>query len=746
MTYPTSVKIYAYLNSSWTDLSSYVVSGVKGHWGLLTNHPLDLLADIGTIEFMLNNSGNEFAPDHASALSGWGWGVPVKLVVNFDGEDYVRFYGPIIDIDIQPGTTARKRAAVTVADWMDYAANYPLVSPGIDTDKRGDEALTTILENMPIQPQATDFDEGVNTFDYIFDTVNTTTKAYSEASKIAFSEIGYIYHKKDKTYGDTLVFESNHYRHGLRTLKEIPKSSGDSGFLLMETGDYLLQETGDKIILNEKAEYTADNVAIGIEIDYGQNVINRLTQLAYPKKVDGSATVLFSLASPMPIGSGETIEFRGNYADPSGGADVSGKDMVTPVINTDYKVWTNSDGTGTDITANLTITATYGTEGVSYSLYNGSAYAGWITTLQARGIGIYTYNPIEYACQDTTSINDYGYRWATLHQKYQQRLTMGMPVINAILEQEKQPRTKLNKIKLSANRSDELMMAFLNIHIGDLIEIKEDQPGIDGYYFLQGVEFEIRPGGKIVCFSWIVKEFLSLLKGLSLISCEFDGESTDGLNFGQIPHICNLTDRSFAARVYAHTRGEGDTEDEIILGPFSDAAGCLLYLEDEYVKFYIKSTSGISSWRTPVDSVTRDDWMHVLVTNAADPTGPPVIYIDGVSQTLTQLDVTTDPLANETGCNFFIGNWKTATNDYNRPFDGLIKEVQVHNVNLTQAEATTLAGGGEVTRGLVFQAPCVRTRELSDFEDLTLTTEKLLDNIFGMVGTPHGSVVTRLIE
>jgi len=40
----------------------------------------------------------------------------------------------------------------------------------------------------------------------------------------------------------------------------------------------------------------------------------------------------------------------------------------------------------------------------------------------------------------------------------------------------------------------------------------------------------------------------------------------------------------------------------------------------------------------------------------------------------------------------------------------------------------------------------VRTEDLADFEDLTLTaSDKLIDNMYGAIGTPNGSVVTRLI-
>jgi hypothetical protein len=70
---------------------------------------------------------------------------------------------------------------------------------------------------------------------------------------------------------------------------------------------------------------------------------------------------------------------------------------------------------------------------------------------------------------------------------------------------------------------------------------------------------------------------------------------------------------------------------------------------------------------------------------------------------------------------------------------------------LTSVEATTLYNSGVqddalVTDGLIFQGPCVRTKDYPLYEDETLTESlKVLDNVYGMVGTPHGSPIGRAV-
>ena len=107
----------------------------------------------------------------------------------------------------------------------------------------------------------------------------------------------------------------------------------------------------------------------------------------------------------------------------------------------------------------------------------------------------------------------------------------------------------------------------------------------------------------------------------------------------------------------------------------------------------------------------------------------------------------------EVGTPLIIGNWETATEDYSKAFDGKIKDARIYDMSKTSTSAADLAaalyaegaGGTGNFDGMVFQAFAVRTLELSTFEDLTLTDEKLLDAYNGYIGTPNGSPVVRLI-
>src|SRR5690349_16256269 len=125
--------VYAYLNLAWYNLTPYVQPSLTAEWGISGNGPLDRVADVGELKFDLNNASGIFSPENAAALSGWKLGVPVKLTFTFESEEYIRFYGFVSDIQIDPGAYGSRRAHVTVLDWLDYATKHPIVNPGIQS-------------------------------------------------------------------------------------------------------------------------------------------------------------------------------------------------------------------------------------------------------------------------------------------------------------------------------------------------------------------------------------------------------------------------------------------------------------------------------------------------------------------------------------------------------------------------------------------------------------------------------------
>lgn len=750
--YLDDYQLLAYVTSGWMDLTPYWIQRIRAKWGMSDNDPLDLVAGTGEWTFVLDNTkGVQFLPDAPSALAGWQKGTKVKLVCTYEGEEYVRQFSYVETTKSGTGIYGHQRVYVTALDWMEHAAKYPIVNPGVLTNQRGDDVIRTVVGLMTKQPAATQLDVGVSVFPTTFDTVTSHTRALSEFGKVALSEPGSVYLRKDRVYGETLVFENSQHWNGLKALSTIPVPASLSDTLAQEDVDLLLQEDGDTILLNEAQSFNFNNFTMNEETEHGEQVINRFTVYANPRKIDTSAQILFHLNEPILIGSGQTIEIRGTYADPAGGLPINANpsDMITPVATTDYLVNTAQDGSGTNITSDLTLVdIRYGSEGFTHTVRNGSINAGYITKWEPRGKGIYIYNPIEHVETDQDSIaSDWGTQPESMTQAYQNTLIQGTLFGKQVVFEYSKPQQILTKIHFNPNSSAELMLAFLNGDVGSYFAVTVTNKNVDEHVAVRGVEFTLDPGGYIMC-TWIVKCIRTLLKGLTEIAVEFADGGGDMVNFGVVPHVNNQLLRTMSARIYV----DADSgQIQHIMGPFSDYAGCSLRIKNgSKLSHFQKGTLGPGIWSTPANSVPLGAWIHVVsARDASSPTNTPNIYINGVSQTLTFENAQNGNTQDESACDFAIGNVDTVTIDFLYSFGGKIKDVRVYNRILSAAEVTTLYNSGTpdpdlVTDGLVFRAFSVKTKRLAEYVDKTLDEDlRVVDDVYGMVGVPHGGPIGR---
>jgi hypothetical protein len=146
-------------------------------------------------------------------------------------------------------------------------------------------------------------------------------------------------------------------------------------------------------------------------------------------------------------------------------------------------------------------------------------------------------------------------------------------------------------------------------------------------------------------------------------------------------------------------------------------------------------------------------WQHLLVIyNHSSVSNDPVFYLNGTLYTTVETITPSGTIKPEVGCNFMIGNIKTATIDYNSPIHARIFDVRVYNMDaavLTGAQlATALYNAGTPDEsvakdGIVFQAfSAYADRPFSAGHALT-STERLVENAMRSVGIPHGSPTIR---
>jgi len=546
-----SIHIEVRINNTWVDLSPDVqaspsprVSGM----GIMGQAPLDRVGGTATFSFALNNSASNsaaligyYTPGHPNALPGWTTGLPVRLYFVYDGIYSYKFYGKITPdgIVVNPGVRGKRTVNVDCSNWMREAENRTVDLIAYQTNQTADSGIQHVIDNMPTAPLSTSFQEGTRTFPTIFDTTSKKTKAASEINKLTVSEFGLCYMRGTHstsltdTGGEELVFENRTYRYGQReTVSRIPLFSQDNnGFVLLETGDVLLLETGDKVLLEASEDAIfSDSDLLDMRSSYGAQIVNRVKLVSYPRLVDASNVILWTLETPVSIPAfGIVSGIRGGYRDPNGKASsVSGIEMVAPVSGTDYIANSQEDGGGSNLTANLSVSVTYGTAEPEYTLINTGAILMYVTTLRARGKGVYIYDSASVVFESVPSILLYGINELTVDMPYlddvSDLFTLSHNIDLALLEDgfylllengdyirhndeegvfdllvSDEPQYNITHSTFSANRSTRDMLAFMTLDAGSFIKISEAMTNITNEftYCISGYDLEVMAGGLV---------------------------------------------------------------------------------------------------------------------------------------------------------------------------------------------------------------------------------------------------------
>ena len=499
--------------TNWTDVSADVIAPIVVTQGIMSSDPLQRVGNTGTMTFGLNNSAANsagllgyYSPSNANCRAGFDNGLKVRLTLTYDGRTKCKFIGqiPANGISVQPGELGQRKTGVTVTDWMDMAAKYEVYLPEFTTDKRMDEIMPLLLTNAPVQPQATSYGTGDYTYESVFDLIRPKTRLMQEFTALALSELGYIYITHDWNNYELLHSEERTARYDSTSQTNLIVSTEDSGYLLAEDGTFLLAEDGSKIRLEElDSTWAISQTHMSMNTTYNNFFTNRVTAKAYPRQEDTDNQILFALQKPLAIDAGEIREdYNVTFKDPTGGsAKITSRSMVDPVVDTDYTMNSLDDGTGDDLTDDLTVTVTYGTNGANYTLENTGEVDGYITKLQARGKGIYTYDPVEYIVTDDVSEARMGVYNKMIDMTYQTDPDVMQDIANYVLGSYSHIGTVPETVTIAANLSKLHMWAFLQLEIFDGVYISETVTGISGYYVINGYSFSISDNGHVI-YTW----------------------------------------------------------------------------------------------------------------------------------------------------------------------------------------------------------------------------------------------------
>jgi hypothetical protein len=122
----------------------------------------------------------------------------------------------------------------------------------------------------------------------------------------------------------------------------------------------------------------------------------------HPRDATGTEVLYKYIGTPLEIAAGASMTpIIANYTYNNTSAPA--QSIVVPVASTDYAMWTNADGSGTDKTTECVVTVTnFGAAG-KVEITNNSASTVFVTLLQIRGVAVYERNVSDVTYPSDTS-------------------------------------------------------------------------------------------------------------------------------------------------------------------------------------------------------------------------------------------------------------------------------------------------------------------------------------------------------
>lgn len=455
----------------WSDISSDVLRPISVRRGIDGSGPLDLVASTGQLQLsLLNsqlNSGGKlgyYSPDHANARSGFDLGLRLRLKLD-DGVNtpIYKFYGKVVEIIPGFGQKGERITELFAVDIMDELSIQNVSLLAVQTEKRNDQLVASLIAELPTAPLATDYGTGPDTFAYaLHNDRDEKTAILSALQKAMQSGLDYLFPRGDTTGGETLVYQSRHDRINLNTISA-----------------------------------TFDDSMRGLEvIRSADNLANRIVVVSHPVQLDADAdTVLFTLQNEFSVQPAETVTITARYRDPSG-ADtrISGIQIVDFLVSdTDYKMSSVSGDGGNDLNPQANISLGIGANAAELSIENTGSVPGYINHLQIRGKGIYLYDPVEYVAEDSASVSAYGERPLNFELPNNDNVNTGKDFGDHLLNAHKDPGTQVEALRLAPNSSQALLEAAVGLEPGQRIALSETVTGLDAEYFIQGFDLRIQP-------------------------------------------------------------------------------------------------------------------------------------------------------------------------------------------------------------------------------------------------------------
>ncbi len=230
----------------------------------------------------------------------------------------------------------------------------------------------------------------------------------------------------------------------------------------------------------------------------------------------------------------------------------------------------------------------------------------------------------------------------------------------------------------------------------------------------------------------------------------------DGIDWGSVPAVEDLTQKTIMAWVNAQSYGHDGTLSAVVgtsKGTAGvDAAGFTFGLSNaggangsttiQYRDRY--DTPQTAVWHAANGAFATGAWKHIAVTyDNSSNDNDPVFYIDGTLSATTEGASPSDNRLSDSSSSFIVGNWDFTGASFNLTFDGDIEDGRVYGSILSADKIASIAAQKTFRLGApfpVWRAKLIGATGLQTFGGTALAGgNTIIDDIDGAAGVPVSS-------
>lgn len=214
-------------------------------------------------------------------------------------------------------------------------------------------------------------------------------------------------------------------------------------------------------------------------------VMNDVTVEGVPRKLDPDIRSIANIDNSILIQASASVTFWLEYLDPDNSEPSPAQGLVAPVNSTDYQMFVNSDGTGTEHTSTCSASVTFFGQTAKNVVFNGAGTDAWLTRYGIRGQIVHRRSRISSNLENASSQAVYGRQSFRLSSDILGNEGHNSNYTEFLVDRYHDPEPD---VQVSV---ENIFPQILDIELARKVVLIDSVTGISSQYIVQGISHEI---------------------------------------------------------------------------------------------------------------------------------------------------------------------------------------------------------------------------------------------------------------